>query len=158
VIITTLAAQSYEYCVTTFEFDNAYDLLRATISFMPVFIDVEIKGGERRWHVWNETTEGEDFAEKWNEEPDRAAAFFQWHTQVLRDIDRLVEVDGLDQLKKSLSTTLGAQPVAKAFADMTSTVSAARSTGSLKVAPAVGLTTAATTGTTVRANTFFGAP
>jgi hypothetical protein len=157
VIITTLAAQSYEYCVKTFEFDNAYDLLRATVSFMPVFIDVEVKRGERRWHVWNETTDGEDFAEKWNEEPDRAAAFFQWHTQLLRDIDRLVEVDGLDQLKKSLSTTLGSQPVAKAFADMAATVSTARTTGALKVAPAVGLTTAAAAGTPVRANTFFGA-
>jgi hypothetical protein len=158
VIITTLAAQSYEYCVKTYEFDNPYDLLRATISFMPVFIDVEVRGGERRWHVWNETTEGEDFAEKWNAEPDRAAAFFQWHGQVAKDIDRLVEVDGLDQLKKSLSTTLGAQPVAKAFAAMTDSVTAARSSGTLRVAPAVGLTTAAAAGTAVRANTFFGAP
>ena len=157
VIITTLAAQSYEYCVKTFEFDNAYDLLRATVSFMPVFIDVEVKGGERRWHVWNETTDGEDFAEKWNEEADRAAAFFQWHTQVLRDIDRLVEIDGLDKLKKSLSTTLGEPPVAKAFADMTGAVSAARTSGALKITPAVGLTTAASAGTSVRANTFYGA-
>ena len=156
VIITTLAAQSYEYCVKTYEFDNAYDLLRATVSFMPVFIDVEVKGGERRWHVWNETTEGEDFAEKWNDEPDRAAAFFQWHSQVLKDIDRLAEVDGLDQLRKSLSTTLGPQPVSKAFAAMTDTVTQGRSSGILRVAPAVGLTTAAA-GTSVRANTFYGA-
>jgi hypothetical protein len=157
VIITTLAAQSYEYCVKTYEFDNAYDLLRATVSFMPVFIDVEIKGGGRRWHVWNETTDGEDFAEKWNDEPGRAAAFFQWHGQVAKDIDRLVEVDGLDQLKKSLSTTLGSLPVSRAFAAMTDAVSAARDNGSLRVAPAVGLTTAAAAGTSVRANTFYGA-
>ena len=101
---------------------------------------------------------GEDFAEKWNQEPDRAAAFFQWHGQVAKDIDRLVEVDGMDQLKKSLSTTLGAQPVAKAFAALADTVTAARSSGALRVAPAVGLTAAASTGTAVRANTFFGAP
>lgn len=157
VIITTLAAQSYEYCVKTFDFDNAFDLLRATVSFMPVFIDVEVRGGERRWHVWNETTDGEDFAEKWNDEPDRAAAFFQWHGIALRDIDRLVEVDGLDQVKKSLSTTLGSQPVAKAFAAMTDTVTAARKSNLLRVAPAAGLTAVAATGTSVRANTFHGA-
>lgn len=159
VIITTLAAQSYEYCVKTFEFDNPYDLLRATVSFMPVFIHVEVIGGERRWHVWNETTRGEDFAEKWNDEPDRAAAFFQWHGQVLQDIDRLIEVDGLDRLKKSLSATLGPQPVSRAFSSMTSAVSAARKSGTLKVAAAVGLTATAAAGaaTSVRANTFFGA-
>lgn len=157
VIITTVAAQSYEYCVKTFEFDNAYDLLRATISMMPVFIEVEVEGGERRWHVWNETTDGEDFAEKWNAEPDRAAAFFQWHNQVLANFDRLLETHGLDELKKSLGRSLGAQPVAKAFAAMTDTVDRARTSGALRVAPAVGLTASAA-GTAARGNTFFGLP
>ena len=157
VIITTLAAQSYEYCVQTFEFDNAYDLLRATISFMPVFIEAEVHGGERRWRVRNETTEGENFAEKWNDEPDRAAAFFQWQTQALSDIDHLLDVDGLDQMKKSLSAALGDQPVAKAFSAMTDAVTAARESNSLRIAPAAGLTASVAAGTSVRANTFYGA-
>jgi hypothetical protein len=157
VIVTTLAAQSYEYCVKTYTFDNAYDLFRATISFMPVFIDVEVKGGERRWHVWNETTQGEDFAEKWNDEPDRAAAFFQWHNQALADIDRLLVVEGFDELKKRLTEAVGSRPVTKAFEDMTSAVGQARKAGTLRFAPAAGLTVNAPAGTSVRANTFFGA-
>lgn len=157
VIITTLAAQSYEYCVKTYTFDNAYDLFRATISFMPVFIDSQVQGGSRRWHVWNESTQGEDFAEKWNDEPDRAAAFFQWHNQALADIDRLLVVEGFDELRKSLTEAVGSRPVTKAFADMTAAVSSARSAGSLRFAPAAGLTIGATSGTPVRANTFFGA-
>lgn len=156
VILTTLAAQSYEYCVTTYEFDNAYDLFRATISFMPVFIDVQVDGGTRRWHVWNETTDGEDFAEKWNDEPDRAAAFFQWHNQVLADIDRLLAVEGADEVRKSLASAVGAQPVSRAFADMTAQVNEARTSGGLRFGAATGLTVGASTGTTVRANTFFG--
>jgi hypothetical protein len=124
---------------------------------MPVFIEADDRGGEQRWHVWNETTDGENFAEKWNEEPDRAAAFFEWQSQVLRDIERLVEIDGLDQLKKSLSTTLGPQPVSKAFSAMTNTVSQARTAGALRMASAVGLTASAAAGTPVRANTFYGA-
>lgn len=157
VIITTLAAQSYEYCVTTFEFDNAYDLFRATISLMPAFIDVQVEGGTRVWHVWNETTVGEDFAEKWREEPARAAAFFQWHTQVLADIDRLLLVEGSDEVRKSLAAAVGEQPVSRTFADMTEQVGKARQSSSLRFGAGVGLTTSATAGTSVRANTFFGA-
>jgi len=65
-IITTLAAQSYEYCAKSFVFDPELDVLIATIWLMPHFIDKPVVNGRRIYVVANETTVGENFAERWN--------------------------------------------------------------------------------------------
>ncbi|WP_258119996.1 hypothetical protein [Mesorhizobium onobrychidis] len=75
IVITTLAAQAYEYCVNTFTFDSALDVVIATIRMMPHFIDRPFVNGQRMYVVANETTIGENFAERWNKEPARATAF-----------------------------------------------------------------------------------
>ena len=38
-----------------------------------------------QWYIWNETTHGENFAEKWNRRPERAEAFFAWHARFYSD-------------------------------------------------------------------------
>ena len=158
VVITTLAARSYEYCVSHFAYDSELDVLRDIVRHMPAFIETRMVGGRPHWFIWNETTSGENFAEKWNNDPSRAEAFFAWHTQATADLDRLADIEGIDLLNKSLSESFGRAPVTKAFDAMTQEVSAARRAGRLYVAPAVGLSDAATAATQVRANTFFGAP
>jgi hypothetical protein len=65
-VITTLASRSYEYCVSTFEFDDEFELLCAVIRHMPRFIETQSVDGRQQWFTWNETTIGENFAEKWN--------------------------------------------------------------------------------------------
>lgn len=76
VILTTLAARSYECCVTHFIYDTEFDLLCDIVRHMPDSIESEVIGGARLWFIWNETTSGENFAEKWNRDPRRAEAFF----------------------------------------------------------------------------------
>jgi hypothetical protein len=159
IIITTLASRSYEYCINNFEHDSEYDLLCNTIRLMHVFIDTEILGGRRYWFVWNETTAGENFAEKWNDEPARERAFRSWHAQAVADFDGLLGLEGLDELAKSLGTSLGERPVRAAMDERRATISAARAARSLAVAPVAGLvTSAARAATGVRPNTFYGEP
>jgi len=158
VIITQLAAQSYEYCVRHHSFDNELDLLIHTVKFMKMFIEQREIGGRIHYFVWNETTQGENFAEKWNDEPGRALAFYRWHRRVELDLARLSELEGMDQLTEELSQTLGEGVVRKALNDHTASLSAARGAGRLGVVASVGLTTSATAAAAapVRSNTFFG--
>ncbi len=163
VVITTLAARSYEYCVTRFVYDDELDVVRDIIRHMPVFVETRMNGGRVQWFIWNETTSGENFAEKWNKDPSRAEAFFAWHARVTSDLDKLADIEGIDRLNKSLSESFGAAPVTKAFDALTEEVSAARRANQLFVAPTIGLSTAAAATaaratTPVRPNTFFGAP
>jgi len=121
---------------------------------MPAFIETRTFGGRPHWFIRNETTSGVNFAEKWNNDPSRAEAFFDWHNRATADLDRLADIEGIDRLNKSLSESFGPAPVTTAFDAITQEVSAARRAGRLHVAPAVGLSIAAIAATPVRANTF----
>jgi hypothetical protein len=158
VILTTLGSRSYEYCVTRHTFDNEFDLLCEVVRRMPVFIEVRPNAGRTQWFIWNETTTGENFADKWNADPKRASAFWAWHTRALSDLENLANVEGLDRLTKSLRESFGPVPADAAVASLMSDVAAARSAGRLSMAPALGLTIGpSTTATAIRRNTFFGA-
>jgi hypothetical protein len=157
VILTTLAARSYEYCVVHFIYDTELDLLCDVVRHLPDTIETQVTGGRQRWFIWNETTSGENFAEKWNRDPQRAEAFFAWHRQSLHDLEMLASMEGLDQLRKTLRGAFGQAPVAKAMDGLTNEVSAARRDGRIGVAPGVGLTIGAPRATAIRPNTFFGA-
>jgi hypothetical protein len=158
VIITTLASRAYEYCVQT-EQESEFDLLCEVIRLMPCFIEERIEAGQRRWFIWNETTAGENFAEKWNAEPARAEAFFGWHSLLQRQLAQINSVAGLDVLAKGLQESFGQAPVERALKALTDEVNEARQAGLLSVAPTLGLVTQARVGlaTPVRRNTFFGA-
>jgi hypothetical protein len=156
VVITTLAAKSYAHCVATYEYDNELDVLADVLRLMPTFIEERKVQGQTQWFIWNETTAGENFAEKWNSDPSRAEAFFDWHAQATADLDRLAVVEGLDRLTKSLRESFGEAPVSKVMHEVTQRVSNARHAGRLSVIPALGLTGGSGLGATVRSNTFFG--
>lgn len=157
IIITTLAAQSYEYCVKSFVFNSELDVLIATIRLMPHFIDKPVVNGRRIYVVANETTVGENFAERWNTEPARAAAFYEWHAKALADFEALPDLQGIDVIGKSLEGSLGSSVVRKVIDARTDSISQARTAKKLYVAPTVGLTlSSAANATPVRSNTFFG--
>ena len=157
IIITTLAAQSYEYCVKSFVFDSELDVLIATIRLMPHSIDKPVVNGRRIYVVANETTVGENFAERWNTEPARAAAFYEWHAKALADFEALPDLQGIDVIGKSLEGSLGSSVVRKVIDARTDSISQARTAKKLYVAPTVGLTlSSAANATPVRSNTFFG--
>ena len=104
---------------------------------MPHHVEIRNIEGRRKFFVWNPTTDGENFAEKWNQHPERADAFFAWSGAALDDFRRLSEASGMEVIRKHIAVT------------------AARESGHLRVAAGVGLTTG-TLGVGVRAHTFYG--
>lgn len=156
IIITTLMAQAYESCVVK-TYDTELQLLLDVIRAMPAFIEGP-PTGHSRWAIWNETTAGENFAERWNEDAGYPTAFFRWHKAFQLHIEQLLRLRGMDQLSKSLSEAFGARPVADVMKAMTDSVSNARAAGSLFVVPTAGLSTSSfASSTAVRSNTFYGA-
>ena len=157
VIITTLASRSYEWCVTTHEYGNELELLFDVVRHMPDTIEMHRADGRDQWLIRNETTEGENFAEKWNRRPERAKAFFGWHARFCSDLIELESVQGLDGLRYALKSLFGPRPASVAMDALTERVSNARRVGKLGVAPGLGLSAGALpASTSVRANTFFG--
>jgi hypothetical protein len=157
VIITTLLSRSYEWCVTNREYDNELDLLFDVVRHMPDTIQMARIDSRDQWYIWNETTEGENFAEKWNRRPERAEAFFTWHARFCSDLAKLENVVGLDRLGETLKSLFGSRPANAAINSLTEQVSAARRAGNLRLAPRVGLAVGAVpASTSVRANTFYG--
>lgn len=156
VIITALAMRAYEQIVQTNVYEDELDVLIATVGAMPLFIEQPFLDGRQAYAVWNETTQGENFADRWNREPARARAFFSWHAQALGDLEALRDAIGIDQIRKNLSDGFG--PVGTRVMDRRQEeLNAARKSGRLLVAPAVGLTaTPAPAAAPVRSNTFFG--
>lgn len=157
IVITTLAAQSYEYCVKNFVFESELDVLIAAVRLMPHFIEKPVVNGRRIYVVANETTVGENFAERWNTEPARVGTFYEWHAKALADFEALPDLQGIDVIGKNLEESLGTSIVRKAIDARTESISQARAAKKLYVAPTVRLTLSnSANATPVRSNTFFG--
>lgn len=155
VIVTTLLSRSYEWCVSNAVYDDEYDLLVDVVRHMPDTIGHE--GG--RWCIWNETTAGENFAERWNDHPDRAASFFSWHRALTADLADLRSIDGLDLIGERIEKALGGTPANVAIDHIRDTTARERAAGTLRYG-AAGLVAAAaasrSSSAPVRSNTFFG--
>jgi len=157
VIITTLAMRAYEYCVKRHVFEDGLDVIVETIRMMPHFIDHIYVDGVKGYAIWNETTEGENFADRWNSEPARVEAFYDWHAKALADFEALRDLVGLDTITKNMKENFGDRVITSVMAARTNSVSQARKSNSLFVAPALGLSTASSaTATPVPKNDFFG--
>jgi hypothetical protein len=159
VILTTLAARAYEFTIAQYTFDSEFDVFLEVVRAMPYFIEQMTRDGKVYWWIDNETTAGENFAEKWNLHPERAAAFFEWHRRILADVQKLAELEGSDRITNSLAQSFGSQPVNQVVNGMVEEVNEARRANSLAFASGLGITTGAAAtlrATPVRANTFYG--
>jgi Second Messenger Oligonucleotide or Dinucleotide Synthetase domain len=159
IIITTLAGWAYAKCATTRIYTDAFDFITDVIREMPTFIRIENNIDIQYFIVENETTTGENFAEKWNSDNRLALAFFKWHKSVLNDIESLLTLDGVDQIADSLANNFGAkkQQVRDLFASIYTPINKVRSDGSLLITPTLGLTSSPSYGSVyVPQNTFFG--
>lgn len=158
VILTTLLAWSYEACVKAAVYDTEFDLMMAVLRRMPDFIGTTLPDGSQGYSIPNETTLDENFAERWNDDPRRARAFYAWHAKAVADMEGLAAAEGTDRVRKRMDDAFGPRPVARVFTTLDRQVADARGSGLLRVAPLVGVTAApaATAAVPVRANTFFG--
>jgi hypothetical protein len=154
IVITTLAAHAYEKAVTERAYESEFDLLYDVLDLMPAFIERRHQNDREVYHIGNPTTQGENFAEKWNNSPERAQAFFGWHKKAMADILKMANAEGLDQIGKLLGTMLGESDARQAVAEYASRkVIGPRSKGELRSDGNVGLGSA---GMLVPRNTFFG--
>jgi Second Messenger Oligonucleotide or Dinucleotide Synthetase domain len=157
IVITTLAARAYEYCIGKFTFDTELDVLVDTIRLMPLFIEKSVVNGREQYWVRNETTEGENFADRWNIEPARVQAFFEWHARALADLEKAASLEGLDRITLSLEESLGGTVVRRVMDRRADAISSARGAGKLFIGSAGGLSLAGSANATpVPRNTHFG--
>lgn len=159
VIVTTLAARSYADCVTRFVYADHYELILDVVRRLPEFIQVTHQNGVPFYFIENETTTGENFADKWNQDARLPRAFYEWHREALGLLEELLAVEGKDRLSEVLQKAFGTsvETVRAAMAPLATTVAGARAAGSLLVAPGLGLVISPAAGRVdVRPHTFFG--
>ena len=154
IIITTLAANSYAKAVISNKYESELDLLYDVVANMHEFISARKVAGKMEYVIPNETTNGENFAEKWNEHPERADAFFEWQRAAINAIEQLARQEGLDKTMRSLMDKFGETETSRAFSKYTDSINMARANDRLKVNPLIGLTIG--TGIPVKHNIFFG--
>lgn len=159
VIITTLVGWAYAKCATQQAYTDTFDFITAVIREMPTFIIIEMRSGGQHFRIENETTAGENFADKWNRNPRLAHAFYDWHHDALTSVESLLQIEGVDLFAESLSNKFGAKKehVREALTGIIKPIGQARSAGVLAVAPVLGLITSQAYGSVaVPKNTFFG--
>lgn len=156
IIITTLAARSYEHCVRNNVYETELDVAQDVIRRMPEFIQRVTLGGREYYYVWNETTQGENFAEKWNADPKLAKGFYDWHTEFHAGALSFIEAVGLDSINRDLAYCFGESTVNKAMGIYTGSIGAARANGLLSVTSGLGLSVGPALGVPIKRNTFFG--
>lgn len=114
IIITTLAARAYR------NQSDVYDALTGIVEGIeanwgkPGY--VEYRNG--KWWVANPVDDGENFADKWNEYPERRKAFEEWVKKVKIDIDSAASKRTLDESIGSLSPILGKNTMVKVARDL----------------------------------------
>jgi hypothetical protein len=114
IIITTLAARAYR---------NQPDVQD---SLQGIVRDIEANWGkpgyvENRngiWWVANPVDDGENFADKWNEYPERRLAFQQWVKKVRSDFTSAASKRTLNESVDALAPVLGKRTMTKAAQDL----------------------------------------
>jgi len=159
VILTTLAARSYADCITRFVYADNYELILDVVRRLPDFIQVGEQNGKPFYFIENESTTGENFADKWNLDPRLPGAFYGWHRDAVAMLEGLLALEGKDRLGEALQKSFSAsqEAVRAAMAPLATKVGNARTAGSLLVAPGLGLVTSPAVGrVTAPPHTFFG--
>jgi hypothetical protein len=141
-LITTLAARAY---------DGRRDLVNATLAAvqrMPNFIITK----DGKYWVPNPVAEGENFADKWNEYPERRTNFLRWRTEVEQVLSAaLKEGAGSQAVYGYLEKAFGAGPVRKALSAFGAEQRELRESGGMRMTQ-TGLLTSSGAGVAVRGN------
>ncbi|MBW7926626.1 MAG: nucleotidyltransferase [Fimbriimonadaceae bacterium] len=114
IIITTLAARAYA---------GEADVMEALSGIIRVIVTnwgkpgyVEDRNG--RWWVENPVEPGENFADKWNEYPERREAFYKWLERVKSDFAAAQTKRTLNEAVETLTPVLGKRAVMAAARDL----------------------------------------
>lgn len=138
VIITTIAGQLYQ------EENNLVDALICILDEAETYIFKNKHGDD--FFIENPSFAGENFADKWNEYPSRAAAFFEWLNQAKRDFtDKGLLSMSRVQMAAAMNSAIGAITSKRVFSEMAKEEELAIINKQIKVDPKAG--TLSTSGT-----------
>jgi hypothetical protein len=145
--ITTLAARAYR---------GETDLFIATKSATASMPDYVEKRNGRYW-VPNPAHPEENFADKWNEYPERRTAFIKWHTEISTVLNDLAQLrgTGLDVAVSTLEKAFPGNAIRMPARRYGEHLRRQRVDGQLRVAP-TGLITTTASGPRLREHTFHG--
>ena len=155
IVLTTLAARAYEAAVISGAvYDTELDLVCDVISHMPDFIERRWNNGRIELWVPNETTDGENFAEKWNKDATLVEAFYEWHGAAVNHFTSLASATDAERTFVILNSIAGKNTSEAIRNRATQAVNRARMQGALRAASSGAL--GIVTGVPVVTNTFFG--
>jgi hypothetical protein len=144
IIITTLAAMAYASETDAFEaFSNIAHKMRDFISFE-----------NATWRIENPVNLQENFADKWNERPERAVRFFEWLDELESDLSNAQRQSDLSQFAKALSPAFGKELVERSLVKFGRQLDAAHQGGELRMSAKTGAL--GSTGIVVPKNTWYG--
>jgi hypothetical protein len=130
IVLTTLAAKAYG------QQQDLVETLYAVVRGMPGEIEYDGTGIPV---VRNPTNPEENFAEKWQEYPERFNAFRTWLLQLTQDMDKLLTLKGA-RVGEFLKDLLGDREVSSVFRSRATAISQAHQQGRLNAGIGGGLT------------------
>ena len=144
ILITTLATHAYGGETDLFE------AFRKVARNLPSHI--QWRNGT--WWVPNPAHGEENFADKWNTDPDRKRHFDRWITALAAETDRWAASDGIDEAVRSLGAAFGTVPVQAGAKRVGAGISSLAAAGGLGVVPQGTVTRGS--GTKIRPHDFHG--
>ena len=136
IIITTLAARAYQ------KETSVLDALLNLVDRMPDLIEEKYNprtGKMIKW-VGNPVNEEENFADKWEDAPQKEINFYKWLEAVQNDVRHALNQKdkGLQWVMEALKTPFGDQAVTKAFSNYGDKQLLLRESGGMKMASVTG--------------------
>lgn len=116
IIITTLAAQSYE------PGGDLFSVLHHVVEQMPTHVDCKFG----RHVIANPVEPGENFADRWIGHPTRARRFFEWLEAALRDFTAIGDAQHADDMLVRTALALGTRAADAAEHSLGGSTQAAR--------------------------------
>ena len=137
IIITTLAAMAYQ------KETSILDTLQNIITRMPYLIKEKVSsktGKSIKW-IGNPINEEENFADKWEDAPQKQINFYKWIEAVQNDVNHALNQKdkGLHYVMEALEAPFGEKAVKKAFSNYGENQLQLREKGELKMAGVTGV-------------------
>lgn len=152
IIITTIAAKAY---------NKETDIITALINVvndMQNHIEEnwsDEHGKNIKW-ISNPVNDEENFADKWQEYPQREKNFYHWLTEVKKDLNNMIgqSSKGLQFINESMANPFGKDTVTRVFSSYGEKQLKQRESGGLRMAAGTGIL--GSTGSTVKGHNFHG--
>lgn len=135
IIITTLSAKAYR------KETNVSDALINIVNTMEDYIEDrydEKRGRTIKW-VSNPVNSEENFADKWQEYPQRQENFYSWLEKVKNDLNEIIRQQGLYRISDAMVKPFGENLVKKTFSNLAEKAYTQRQNGELKMKTGSGI-------------------